>query len=471
MASVFKPTYLLPIPQGAERCKLHGEPAVRYTDGKGRKHVRPVHRDREGNLTDRMVSEQSQWWMKYALPDGTVRRVKGYKDRGATEQEAGRLEREAQQAAAGMLVVDPQHLATPLAGHVEAFIADLERSGRAPKHYELLDTRLRAMAAACGWETLRHIGPDSLMGYLAEQKRQGRAGKTLNEYLAAAQNFVGWCIRTRRLAGNLLAGVARIKHIEKVYVRRAMTEDEARRLLAVAGPRLLVYLTALTTGLRRKELRALEWRDVRIGPDVPTPHLALRAATTKAKRADTVPLREDVAAELLAARPAGAGPADRVFAHVPKMATFKSDLARAGIDHADGAGRVVDFHGLRVSFGTMLAKAGTAPRSTMDLMRHTDLRLTMGVYTDHRILDTARAVEQLPSFTDRPEHERQAVPALRTGTDDLPVQTANATIALNRGSDGPQRSATGRLGDSERAKTPIKSGVFDGGGGNRTRVP
>ena len=34
----------------------------------------------------------------------------------------------------------------------------------------------------------------------------------------------------------------------------------------------------------------------------------------------------------------------------------------------------------------------------MELMRHTDLRLTMKVYTDPRIFDTSAAVERLPSL-------------------------------------------------------------------------
>ena len=37
--------------------------------------------------------------------------------------------------------------------------------------------------------------------------------------------------------------------------RRAFTHDEIARLLAVAGPRKVIYLTAVHTGLRRKELK------------------------------------------------------------------------------------------------------------------------------------------------------------------------------------------------------------------------
>lgn len=46
----------------------------------------------------------------------------------------------------------------------------------------------------------------------------------------------------------------------------------------------------------------------------------------------------------------------------------------------------------------MLAKAGAAPRVAMSLMRHTDMRLTINLYTDPRIFDLAGAVAKLPTF-------------------------------------------------------------------------
>jgi hypothetical protein len=51
-----------------------------------------------------------------------------------------------------------------------------------------------------------------------------------------------------------------------------------------------------------------------------------------------------------------------------------------------------------VTFGTWLAQAGTAPRVHMELMRHTDVKLTMWYDTDPRLLDTAKAVEGLPEL-------------------------------------------------------------------------
>ena len=51
--------------------------------------------------------------------------------------------------------------------------------------------------------------------------------------------------------------------------RRAFTRDEIPRLLAVAGPRK-VYLTAVHTGLRRKELKLMETDNLHLDAEQPS---------------------------------------------------------------------------------------------------------------------------------------------------------------------------------------------------------
>jgi hypothetical protein len=46
-------------------------------------------------------------------------------------------------------------------------------------------------------------------------------------------------------------------------------------------------------------------------------------------------------------------------------------------------------------------KAGVAPRMAQELMRHSDIRLTMNTYTHLHLVDTAGAVEALPSINRR----------------------------------------------------------------------
>ena len=82
------------------------------------------------------------------------------------------------------------------------------------------------------------------------------------------------------------------------------------------------------------------------------------------------------------------------------MNIFKADLRAARIDPVDGRGQRTDFHALRHTLATNLALAGTAPRAAMEVMRHSDMRLTSKTYTDAGLLPLADAVTKLPSFAD-----------------------------------------------------------------------
>ena len=426
MASAYRPTYHRPIPEGAERCTLKGNPAVRHRDKHGRVHVRLLTDDGK-----RMICEQSRWWMKWQLPGGETRREKGFRDRTATEQEAARREREAARKVAGFVEVEEKHLLAPLGQHLDSFLEDQSRAGRSEKYREILKSRITKMKDACGWPTLRSVQPSTVTPFLASLKGQGLAPKTINEYLNAANAFLNWCVQQGRLLANPLANVTRTDQTVKMRKRRALTVEEVQRLLSVAGPRRLLYLVAVTTGIRRGELETLQWNDVHL--DGIRPFIALRAETTKARRADSVPLRQDVAAELRRARPTDVAPETKVFGRIPRMRDLKPDLARAKIDYMDADGRQADFHSLRMTFGTMLAKSGVAPRTAMELMRHTDLRLTMNVYTDPRLLNTAGAVEDLPDLTRPTEFEA----ARLTGTDGGPADISTRSKVLPKSTTSP----------------------------------
>ena len=158
-----------------------------------------------------------------------------------------------------------------------------------------------------------------------------------------------------------------LRHLQKVQSngkqarpRRAFTHDEIVRMLAVAGPRKVIYLTAVHTGLRRKELKLMERDDLHL--DAEQPFVNVRSSTTKNHKRAVIALHADVVEELRKL-PLSTG---KVFAQgLPKMETFKRDLRHAGIAFIDAKGRRADFHSLRHTLGTNLALAGTAPRVAM----------------------------------------------------------------------------------------------------------
>ena len=129
--------------------------------------------------------------------------------------------------------------------------------------------------------------------------------------------------------------------------------------------------------------------------------------------------RFDSADELWAWKPADAKPTDPVF-RVPKnlVRVLKKDLEAAGICYKDGAGRVVDVHALRHTFGTRLSKGGVWPRTAQGLMRHSGIDMTMKTYTDPRLLDRAAALNSLPKMPRVIDVDDERETLWATGTDD-----------------------------------------------------
>jgi Phage integrase family len=199
-----------------------------------------------------------------------------------------------------------------------------------------------------------------------------------------------------RIARNPLQHVQKVQSNGKqVRPRRAFTDDEMKRLLGVAGTRKVVYLAAVYTGLRRSEMAALERRDLHVEGE--KPFINVRASTTKNHQQAVIALHP----ELLAALRSHVAclPADelKIFVGVmPTMVRFKADLKAAGIEFINATGHRADFHSLRHTLATNLARAGTAPRVAMEIMRHSDMRLTSKTYTDAGLLPVADAVLKLP---------------------------------------------------------------------------
>lgn len=306
------------------------------------------------------------------------------------------------------------------ASNAEDFVQELKTAGRDAKYTRNIEKYLTLVGDACGWRRLADIGRDAFTKYLQDRKDGGTAPRTLNNITTTVNGFCRWAVQAKRMDANPIEHVKRVDQTaDRRRKRRALATDEVKRLLAIAGRRELVYRLALGTGLRLRELRRLQWRDV-VVDEVDRPCLSLRAEATKSKRADMVPLPAHLVNRLRAARPDGFSPTDRVFKTVPTFDTWCRDLERAKIDYRSDDDTVAGFHSLRVTFCSELERRGVSPRTIMELARHRDYRLTASVYTDVRVIDTFGAVGKLPAYDETPEQDAQV--ARRTGTDDAPVR-------------------------------------------------
>jgi integrase len=298
----------------------------------------------------------------------------------------------------------------PLLEHIETFIAERYSIGRDEKYVRELKKKLLVLAGEVPWKQISDITAES---FCCWRRKQNKSPKTLNEYLSAIGALLNWLEPV--IGQNPLRSVERVQMaVEPQRQRRAFSVDELRRLIAAGGERGIIYVVAASTGIRRGELRSLEWRDVVL--DMAHSFIFVRKSIAKNHKDARQPLPDYVAGELRKVRPIDFGTNERVFKWgMPDMDTFRSDLAAAGIQYIDSQGRFADFHALRMTFSTLLAQLGVAERVRRELNRHSDLRLTAHTYTDASMLPLSGAVGMLPLLVEEDKsgshiHSQNLVP-------------------------------------------------------------
>ena len=284
----------------------------------------------------------------------------------------------------------------PLKDHLADYLGDVAARNRAPMYVKELARYVGTLIDACKWVYPRQIRADDFTAWRARQKTT--SAKTKNEYLAGMRTFDKWMVQHQRMSADPLDVVGKVEtRGQRVFERRALSQQEQSRLLATTPmPRRAAYAVALYTGARRGELQALQWGDVIL--DNGAPILKLRACTTKNHQEAPIPLHSDVADLLRQMKPENADGAALVFGRLPRMKALLDDWKAASIAYKDAQGARADFHSLRHTFCTNLARAGVPVRLAMEAMRHSDARLTALVYTDVSQLAVRPAIDKLPGF-------------------------------------------------------------------------
>ena len=180
-------------------------------------------------------------------------------------------------------------------------------------------------------------------------------------------------------------------------------------MIRLGCERALIYKTLILTGLRKGELAMLRWSDLHL--EEPNPWLQVRAEIA---RSAALPIRSDLVDDLKVwkATVGGEGRVFTVAAGIDRI--FKRDLAAAKILAKDADGRVVDVRALRHTTASHLATAGVAPRTAQALMRHSDIRLTLGTYSDPQMLDTAAKTKSTERKSPQERHLRQQAASIDT---------------------------------------------------------
>ena len=139
--------------------------------------------------------------------------------------------------------------------------------------------------------------------------------------------------------------------------------------------------------------------------------VTVEADKTKNRKGAVLPLAESAAAALRDWRQEHAED-DPLFPLPQETARMlRDDLDAAGIDYTIKDGYTdVDFHSLRTTFVTNLARAGVHPKVAQMLARHGSIVLTMDFYTALEVLDYRGALEAGVNGTaaaDEPQRARR----------------------------------------------------------------
>jgi integrase len=455
MATVFRKVTVRPVPAAAViATDRSGNETAKWTPRHARRPITaPVRTLADGR---RVVEvETGCYYAKFRDADNEVRIVStGCKDEAAARQFLAAQVKRAERIKAGVMTrreadaADRMH--DPIDHHIADYIARLpgKRGGPAtPMHRDNTRRSLERLAADCRWTCLADLTRDSLERWIADEagKVEPRSARSINAHREAAVAFANWCAdpNVGRLPSNPFGtGRAAVKKVDQDADprrrRRALSPDELARLVAAARnaterpqarggegdarkvrrpagrlsghDRADLWVFLAGTGLRLGEVEQLTVADVRL--DAVPSHVRVPAGVDKGRKEQTIPLRSDLVA-LLRRRLAGRKPTDGIF-EIPAalIRRFNADCRRAGIPKRDEEGRTVDIHSLRTTFGTHLALAGVAPRTAMELMRHSEIGLTMKVYTDPRLLPLAAAVEATSSVSVVPKVGPGSKPAV-----------------------------------------------------------
>ena len=112
-----------------------------------------IKRSYKATLPDGTIEtrEGEHWTIQYRDAAGRIKRVKGFKDKGATKQLAAKLERNLARGEAGLIDPHREQKARPLSEHLTDWIADRSAAGRSADYLDKCQKRINILAKSCGW--------------------------------------------------------------------------------------------------------------------------------------------------------------------------------------------------------------------------------------------------------------------------------------------------------------------------------
>jgi integrase len=314
-------------------------------------------------------------------------------------------------------IVDKRRVAAgmPLLDHLDDYEKVLTANGRSEKHISHVIYRAKRVITECKFYFWPDVASSKVQQYLSKLHDNGRglSAQTVSFYAQSFKQFCRWMYFDGRASECPVANYSIGRVNDKTRHRRALTVDEISRLLELTEKskeivygvfgveRSLIYRLALETGLRANEIKNLKISDFDFNNKVPT--VTVQAMYSKRRQTDVLPLRLETVLMLKDKLDFTCKlPMVDAF-NTPHVSNFCKmyayDRKNAHISYKDNTGGVSDFHGLRHTFITMMAKSGIHPKMAQTLARHSDINLTMNRYTHIMLEDQVTALNKLPSYS------------------------------------------------------------------------
>jgi integrase len=386
--------------------------------------IRPTY-----SKVDPVTGQRKRWASKvwYARYYDHMRRKwrkkKGYADKAMTLQLACRLERETAAAREG-IGPDPDSEAGDLSALINTYVNHLVTKGSSHTHVHKVQRDLERVVESKNWRSLGDITSEGLVDFLSAQLSSAR---TWNRVAGSWFALTKWLMKRSKLMSDPLHQVPKQnEQVDRRLVRRTITNEELERLVSTvvnAGPnrrltgkaRAFLYQMAVSTGYRAAELASLTPASFDLDSNPPMVHL--QGGSSKRRKADSIPLHPTLV-PVVQSHLEHAGPGKLWPGPWWQQAALmiRRDLKAAGIPFVDAAGRVFDFHALRMQFVTTLARRGVQPAVLRELARHSSIDLTLKVYTDLGIDHRAAAIGLLSPPTTTSGRVTPCVTHEREGT-------------------------------------------------------
>lgn len=372
---------------------------------------KPKRGQNQGSITQRA---DGTWHARITIP-ATGRRKSFY---GKT-----RLEVETKMTAAladlgqGILPSARQSVAEYLAWWLEHVV----KSNRRPSTYRFYEQQVRIhLIPGLGRIELGKLTAAQVDAFFAQQRRAGCSTATIDASRRTLRAALSKAVQKEQLQRNVvkLTEAPGSEHREM----QVFDADGVRRFLdAVSGdPHEALYVLALTTGLRKSELLGLRWCDIDtvqrvlvvrgqlqyldgraqlVAPKtaqayrvVPLPALAIEALNSHRERQERWRVAagehwRDTFGLVFTSKQGNPHNPRNVFTY------FQRKLAKAGLPP-------MRFHDLRHSYASLLVTQGVDVRTLSELMGHSQITVTLSIYTHSTVARKHEAVRSLDTLLD-----------------------------------------------------------------------